>query len=43
MEKSRSSRLMNTFSVCGAEEELEVRIMMECSFIWPVKLHGVSG
>jgi hypothetical protein len=42
VEKSRSSRLMKTFSVCGAEEELDVRISRECSLTWPVKLSRVS-
>ena len=42
VEKSRSLRLMNTFSVWGADEELEVRMRMEWSLTWPVKLSGVS-
>lgn len=41
--KSRSSRLMNTFSVCGAEGELDVRINIEWSLTWPVNLFGVSS
>lgn len=42
MEKSRSSRLIKTFSVWGAEGELDVRIRRECSLTWPVKLSHVS-
>jgi hypothetical protein len=33
-----SLRLMNTLRVWGAEEELDVRIRIEWSLTWPVKL-----
>lgn len=36
--KSISLRLMNTFSVKGAELEGEVRRRIECNLTWPVKL-----
>ena len=42
MEKSRSSRLVKTFSVCGAEEEFDVRMRIEWSLTWPVNLFNVS-
>lgn len=41
-EKSISSRLMKTLRVWGAEDELEVRIRIECSLTWPVNLMGVT-
>jgi len=41
VEKSKSSRLMKTLSVCGADEELEVRTKIECSLTCPVKLYVV--
>lgn len=41
-EKSKSSRLIKTFSVWGADEEFEVRMRIECNLTWPVKLpHSV--
>lgn len=42
-EKSRSSRLIKTFNVWGADEEFDVRIRIECSLTWPVKLSMVLG
>ncbi len=42
MEKSRSSRLIKTLSVFGAQDELDVRTSIEWSLTWPVKLLDMS-
>lgn len=37
-----SSRFWKTLRVLGAEADWDVRIRMECSLTWPVKLYGVE-